>query len=262
MEGKKTTIYIPVELCDVLEGQPKIGKRSLSRTLTETSPKERFGNVISKIDKNACGIIRDLTFLKEGGRIIAAPQLEYGGEDKSHIARLDKDGWCTEESRKIYKVTHVQNWVVISFANPSYCGDKELNKYCKYLIESANTCGMTMKWPNFIKAYDTKISTEKAILEAKRSGAEFAIVVLNHRGKNRAYAEVKFLSDFVHNLVTQCMQDKTLISINNRITTNVCLKINVKLDGINHILFRRPKYFIEPVIVIGVDAIHWPRYSG
>lgn len=277
MKGGKSTPYIPMEMCVVLEGQPKIGKlnSNVSSTMvrkTAILPKERFDSIakdakqvesISKDYMNAFGLIVDLSFVKVDARIIASPQLEYGGDEKSRIARPNNKGvWRIDDGKMFYKVINVQNWVVISFANQRYCGESELHKFCDYLIRSARKCGMNLKRPNYVRSYNRNTSIEEAIIEAKKLEAKFAIVVLNRHDRFHTYDKVKFLADFVHNFVTQCMEDKTLKRINDQITTNVCLKINVKLGGINHILFQRPQYLTEPVIVVGVDVIHWPRHYG
>lgn len=274
MQTGSNTTYIPMETCVIVEGQPKIGKLSAELTAkmiknTAVPPDRRMdtisktvvkANNMSKKYMDSFGLLMDLRLMKVDGRIIAAPQLVY--HDKQHITKPDKKGvWRMEDGRKFFKINKIGQWVLMSFADERRFGHDILSKYCQFLVQSARKCGMQLDRPVSINIYRRE-TTEEAIIRAKKSGAQFAIVILNRRDNNHTYDEVKFLADFKHNLVTQCMEDKTLSRINDQITTNVCLKINVKLGGINHVFLNGPRVFREPITVLGVDAIHWPRGYG
>ncbi|XP_028178181.1 protein argonaute-2 [Ostrinia furnacalis] len=73
-------------------------------------------------------------------------------------------------------------------------------------------------------------------------------------------AEVKRVGDTVLGMATQCVQAKNVNKTSPQTLSNLCLKINVKLGGINSILVPslRPKVFNEPVIFLGVDVTHPP----
>uniref|UniRef100_A0A061QLI6 Putative argonaute n=1 Tax=Cupiennius salei TaxID=6928 RepID=A0A061QLI6_CUPSA len=279
MHSNNNTTFIPMETCEVTEGQPKIGKLSAELTSTmirstAVDPKTRkdaivktaseVNNISGKYMK-AFGLLMDIKMIQVDGRIIAAPQIAYGGppDDMNRIAKPDKKGvWRVEGGKNFYKVVKIENWVLISFADRRRFGYEILNKFCQFLVESGRKCGMRLDRPKSVEIYGREISTEKVLYQAKKSGAEMAVVVLNRRDEYHTYDEVKFLADFKYNLVTQCMEDKTLGRINDQITTNVCLKVNVKLGGINHILHQKLKVFNEPVTVLGIDAIHWVRGCG
>lgn len=65
-------------------------------------------------------------------------------------------------------------------------------------------------------------------------GLQLIVVVLP--GKTPVYAEVKRVGDTVLGLATQCVQAKNVIKPNPQTLSNLCLKINVKLGGVNSIL--------------------------
>lgn len=73
-------------------------------------------------------------------------------------------------------------------------------------------------------------------------------------------AEVKRVGDTVLGMATQCVQAKNVNKTSPQTLSNLCLKINVKLGGINSILVPsiRPKIFNEPVIFLGADVTHPP----
>ncbi|VVC97671.1 unnamed protein product, partial [Leptidea sinapis] len=68
------------------------------------------------------------------------------------------------------------------------------------------------------------------------------------------------VGDTVLGMATQCVQAKNVNKTSPQTLSNLCLKINVKLGGINSILVPslRPKVFNEPVIFLGVDVTHPP----
>ncbi|XP_054717130.1 protein argonaute-4-like [Uloborus diversus] len=277
MQTSNPSTYIPMETCEVVEGQVKLGKLSgdlTSKMIRQTAvpPRERFdsivndGQAINRTSRNkmvAFGLIMDVNLMKVDGRIISAPALEYGGEGNSRIARPDNRGvWRIEDGKQFYKVKKVNAWILMSFASDRFCGMDKLRRYADCLVSSSRKCGMSCGPPVDIKIFDRRTKTDEALQYAKKKNADFAIVVLSRRDTYHTYEEVKFLADFKYGLVTQCMEDKTLGRINDQITTNVCLKINVKLGGINHRFLQRPQVFARPVIIFGADAIHWPRGFG
>ena len=62
-------------------------------------------------------------------------------------------------------------------------------------------------------------------------------------GKTPVYAEVKRVGDTVLGMATQCVQAKNVNKTSPQTLSNLCLKINVKLGGVNSILVPsiRPK---------------------
>ncbi len=73
-------------------------------------------------------------------------------------------------------------------------------------------------------------------------------------------AEVKRVGDTLLGLATQCVQAKNVNKTSAQTLSNLCLKINVKLGGVNSILLPniRPRIFNEPVIFFGADVTHPP----
>ncbi|XP_054717373.1 protein argonaute-2-like [Uloborus diversus] len=277
MQTNNPNTYIPMELCQVVEGQAKLGKLSgeiTSKMIRSTAipPLKRFESIakdakkindVGKQNMNAFGLFMDVTLMKVNGRVLTAPVLSYAGDHPSSQVKPNEKGvWRIEDAHKFYRVKRIDKWVLISFASDKFCGMDKLKRFCEMLVSSCRKHGMSFGPPADVKIFDRRTKTEQAVLYAKEKGAEFAIFVLSKRDNFHFYEEVKFFSDFRYNLVTQCMDETTLNRINPQITTNVSLKINVKLGGINHIIVQRPQVFRRPVIVFGADAIHWARGYG
>uniref|UniRef100_A0A8C0ZXD2 Protein argonaute-3 n=1 Tax=Castor canadensis TaxID=51338 RepID=A0A8C0ZXD2_CASCN len=68
-------------------------------------------------------------------------------------------------------------------------------------------------------------------------------------------AEVKRVGDTLLGMATQCVQVKNVIKTSPQTLSNLCLKINVKLGGINNILVPHQS---QPVIFLGADVTHPP----
>ncbi|VEL15317.1 unnamed protein product [Protopolystoma xenopodis] len=64
-------------------------------------------------------------------------------------------------------------------------------------------------------------------------------------------------------LATQCVQSKNVNKTSPQTLSNLCLKINVKLGGVNSILVPsvRPAVFREPIIFLGADVTHPPAVA-
>jgi eukaryotic translation initiation factor 2C len=72
------------------------------------------------------------------------------------------------------------------------------------------------------------------------------------------YAEIKRVSDTVIGVATQCVQSRHTMQPKKQYCANVCLKINVKLGGMNSFLMPQQIPFISerPTILMGADVTH------
>jgi hypothetical protein len=72
------------------------------------------------------------------------------------------------------------------------------------------------------------------------------------------YAEIKRVSDTVIGVATQCIQSQHLRQAKKQYCANVCLKINVKLGGMNSFIDPAQIPFISqrPTILMGADVTH------
>ena len=76
--------------------------------------------------------------------------------------------------------------------------------------------------------------------------------------KKVLYGEIKRVADNVIGVATQCVQSKFVHTSKPQVISNISMKINAKLGGINHIICKdvRASIFKEPVIVFGADVTH------
>uniref|UniRef100_A0A4W3HCY2 Argonaute RISC component 4 n=1 Tax=Callorhinchus milii TaxID=7868 RepID=A0A4W3HCY2_CALMI len=73
--------------------------------------------------------------------------------------------------------------------------------------------------------------------------------------------ETCLINDSLQNI---CVQVKNVVKTSPQTLSNLCLKINAKLGGINNVLVphQRPSVFQQPVIFLGADVTHPPAGDG
>lgn len=90
---------------------------------------------------------------------------------------------------------------------------------------------------------------------------DLIIVIFSDR-VNHLYATVKEVAELNVGCLTQCFLSKHLtnerrpISNNLSTVTNLLLKINAKLNGVNHKLVSKPQFLKGHVMVMGADVTH------
>jgi hypothetical protein len=86
---------------------------------------------------------------------------------------------------------------------------------------------------------------------------QLILCILPNTGKP-LYAEIKRVGDTVIGVATQCIQGQHTKKTKKQYYANVCLKINVKLGGMNSFIDPAQILFISetPTIVIGADVSH------
>ena len=156
----------------------------------------------------------------------------------------------------------VRLWAIACFAPMRNCNENALRTFTHHLQTISADAGMPiLGQPCFCKYASGVEQVEPMFrfLKQQYPGLQLIIVVLP--GKTPVYAEIKRVGDTLHGLATQCVQSKNVIKTTPQTLSNLCLKINVKLGGVNNILLpsvRPLSVFCEPVIFIGADVTHPP----
>jgi len=269
--------YLPLEVCNIVQGQRCIKKLTDMQTSTmikataRSAPdREReINNLVKKADFNNDAYVQEFglnisqTLMEVKGRVLPPPKLQYGGRTKQQA--LPNQGVWDMRGKQFFTGIEIREWAIACFAPSRTVREDALRNFTQQLQKISNDAGMPIiGQPCFCK-YATgpdQVEPMFRYLKTTFTGLQLVVVVLP--GKTPVYAEVKRVGDTVLGMATQCVQAKNVNKTSPQTLSNLCLKINVKLGGVNSILLPsiRPKVFNEPVIFLGADVTHPPAVSN
>ncbi|GJN37951.1 hypothetical protein PR202_gb26952 [Eleusine coracana subsp. coracana] len=269
----KRPTYFPLELCTLVPLQRYTKSLStLQRSsLVEKSrqkPQERM-NVLSDVLKRSnydsepmlmsCGISIAKHFTEVDGRVLQAPKLKAGNGDDI----FTRNGRWNFNNKRLIETKSVEKWAVVNFS--ARCNVKDL---IRDLIKCGGMKGIRVESPFDVFEENPNMRRAPAIrrvedmfeqVKTKLPGApKFLLCVLAERKNSDVYGpwKKKCLAEF--GIVTQCVAPTR---VNDQYLTNVLLKINAKLGGLNSLLQVEatpaiPLVSKVPTIILGMDVSH------
>jgi len=265
--------YLPLEVCNIVGGQRCIKKLTDMQTSTMIKATARSApdrereiqNLVNKADFNNDPYIKEFglsisnNMMEVKGRVLPSPKLQYGGRTKQQA--IPNMGVWDMRGKQFHTGVEIRVWAIACFAPQRTCREDSLRNFTQSLQKISNDAGMPIVGqPCFCKyaCGPDQVEPMFRYLKATFQGLQLICIVLP--GKTPVYAEVKRVGDTVLGMATQCVQAKNVNKPSPQTLSNLCLKINVKLGGINSILVPsiRPKVFNEPVIFLGADVTHPP----
>uniref|UniRef100_A0A673I8P6 Protein argonaute-1 n=1 Tax=Sinocyclocheilus rhinocerous TaxID=307959 RepID=A0A673I8P6_9TELE len=275
--GDRQHTYLPLEVCNIVAGQRCIKKLTDNQTSTmikataRSAPdrQEEISRLVSNADFNLDPYIQEFgikvkdDMAEVTGRVLPAPILQYGGRNRA-IATPNQGVWDMR-GKQFYNGIEIKVWAIACFAPQKQCREEVLKNFTDQLRKISKDAGMPIQGqPCFCKYAQGADSVEPMFRHLKNtySGLQLIIVILP--GKTPVYAEVKRVGDTLLGMATQCVQVKNVVKTSPQTLSNLCLKINVKLGGINNILVphQRSAVFQQPVIFLGADVTHPPAGDG
>ncbi|XP_014259236.1 protein argonaute-2-like isoform X1 [Cimex lectularius] len=260
--SKARPISLPIELCEIQEGQVIMKKMNETQTrnmvraaaVPAYERKKKIEASIRTVSFNTDPYIQEFglsvssEFTKVPARVLDPPTLEY---KEQQSVRVSSGVW---RSGKFLKPCNLEHWYIYSV--DTKVPDKKLKDLAYKLMEVSKEVGMVIKEPK-----ERKIMSHHRELEhdlTNFSTAQVVFVVLPDRGPV-TYAKVKQMAELKVGVLTQCIKSRTLTKCNSNSTvTNILLKLNAKLNGINHSITSGhwPSFFKKPVMVVGADVTH------
>ncbi|XP_060520779.1 protein argonaute-2 isoform X2 [Cylas formicarius] len=272
--------YLPLEVCNIVAGQRCIKKLTDMQTSTmikataRSAPdREReINNLVRRADFNNDEYVQEFgltisnNMMEVRGRVLPPPKLQYGGRVAS-LSGQNKQQACPNQGvwdmrgKQFFTGVEIRVWAIACFAPQRTVREDALRNFTQQLQKISNDAGMPIiGQPCFCKYATGPDQVEPMFRYLKTTFQSLQLVVVVLPGKTPVYAEVKRVGDTVLGMATQCVQAKNVNKTSPQTLSNLCLKINVKLGGINSILVPsiRPKIFNEPVIFLGADVTHPP----
>nr|CAI5856771.1 unnamed protein product [Callosobruchus analis] len=265
--------YLPLEVCNIVAGQRCIKKLTDMQTSTmikataRSAPdREReINNLVRRADFNNDEYVQEFgltisnNMMEVRGRVLPPPKLQYGGRSKQQA--MPNQGVWDMRGKQFFTGVEIRVWAIACFAPQRTVREDSLRNFTQQLQKISNDAGMPIiGQPCFCKYATGPDQVEPMFRYLKSTFQSLQLVVVVLPGKTPVYAEVKRVGDTVLGMATQCVQAKNVNKTSPQTLSNLCLKINVKLGGINSILVPsiRPKIFNEPVIFLGADVTHPP----
>ncbi|KAI8923006.1 Piwi domain-containing protein [Entophlyctis helioformis] len=257
-------VYLPLEVCEVVPGQRhlrKLNERQTAEMIKFTcQPPHIRSNKISagitllqqqEVDGLAdFGVSIDREMATVNARILPAPAISYHPSSKEPMVAqgVTLRSWCVVAfgAEQDYPVTTIQKFVTLLVQTCEECGIYVQNKQPP--ISYASPFGDIER---------TLIDAYMVAGDSYQERPQLIVCILPNTGVP-LYAEIKRVSDTVIGIATQCIQAKHMFAAKRQYCANVCLKINVKLGGMNSYLSSVQLPFISerPTIVMGADVTH------
>ncbi|XP_022752833.1 protein argonaute 4-like isoform X3 [Durio zibethinus] len=269
----KRPTYIPMELCSLvsLQRYTKALSTFQRASLVEKSrqkPQERMSVLSNALQSSnygaepmlrSCGVSISSNFTQVEGRVLPTPRLKVGnGEDF-----FPRNGRWNFNNKKLVEPARIERWAVVNFS--TRC---DINSLVRDLIRCGEMKGIHIDPPFdvFEERNQNRRSPPLARVEnmfeeiqSKLPGApQFLLCLLPDRKNSDLYGPWKRKNLAEFGIVTQCMAPTR---VNDQYLTNVLLKINAKLGGLNSMLAieRTPSIPIVskvPTMILGMDVSH------
>ncbi|XVF68614.1 hypothetical protein PTKIN_Ptkin11bG0015700 [Pterospermum kingtungense] len=269
----KRPTYIPMELCSLvsLQRYTKALSTFQRASLVEKSrqkPQERMSALSNALQSSnygaepmlrSCGVSISSNFTQVEGRVMPAPRLSVGnGEDF-----IPRNGRWNFNNKKLVEPTRIERWAVVNFS--ARC---DINRLVPDLIRCAGMKGIHMDPPFQVfeeRNQDRRSSSVarvenmyKEILSKLPGAPQFLLCLLPERKNSDLYGPWKRKNLAEFGVVTQCMSPTR---VNDQYLTNIILKINAKLGGLNSVLSIEKTTSIPivsklPTIILGMDVSH------
>ncbi|KAJ3073654.1 argonaute 1 [Podochytrium sp. JEL0797] len=271
-------VYLPIEVCEVVPGQRHL--RKLNERQTAEMIKFTCQPPHVRSNKISAGITilqqRDNEYLQEfnvsighemaivNSRILPAPAISYHPASKEPVITPREGAWNLRDKMVAQGVT-IRSWSVVAFGTDHDYPVQAIQKFITLLVQTCEECGV------FVQNRQPPISyanphgnVEKTLIDAYmvagnsfQERPQLVVCILPNTGVP-LYAEIKRVSDTVIGLATQCIQAKHMFAAKRQYCANVCLKMNVKLGGMNSFLSNAQLPFVSdrPTIVFGADVTH------
>ncbi|KAF8008162.1 hypothetical protein BT93_K1987 [Corymbia citriodora subsp. variegata] len=266
--------YLPLELCSLvsLQRYTKALSSMQRASLVEKSrqkPQERMRTLINasrnyRYDEDPvlaeCGISIEKQLTKIKGRVLESPKLKVGNGDDC----IPRNGRWNYNQRTLLQPFHIKCWIIVNFS--ARC---DISRLSFELIDCGRKKGVQIGRPDKLIEEDSRLRRESPVRRVDRmfeSVKEFArshrldliLCVLAERKNSDIYGPWKKRCLVDLGVATQCLSP---FKINDQYLTNLLLKVNSKLGGINSLLAIEYSSSIpiiedDPTMILGMDVSH------
>ncbi|KAG2198826.1 hypothetical protein INT47_000742 [Mucor saturninus] len=272
----KKDIFLPMEVCEVIPGQRHMKKLNEKQTAEMIKFTCQKPNVRANKINQGLSLLRyrDNPYMQQFGmavkpemsvinaRVLPTPKISYHSSSQEAEFAPQAGAWNLR-GKKVAQGATLGSWSVVNFAGAVPM--PAIQRFIRELCQTFADTGMNVvnRAPPVMSA-DPQGNIDKTLKEAwlkagnaAKANPQLIICILPNTGVP-LYAEIKRISDTVIGVPTQCLQSKHIGEPKKQYCANVCLKVNMKLGGMNLFLSPPQIPFIaqRPTIILGADVTH------
>ncbi|XP_063975958.1 protein argonaute-2-like [Diachasmimorpha longicaudata] len=265
--SKNKHTMVPAELCTITSGlvtNKKLDENQTRTMIRETAKdaktrKARINDAFRAMNFNEhptmkeFGVQIDPQFSVVDARVLNPPTLQ-----DQQIIVPSKGVWRANKFRT-GQTLEDKSWSIL---NLSRVRDDTLHYFVDEMKKQAARNGMNIGSP--VTPFKTMRPPGRNISELqnylqdhKKNNLKLLFVVIPGQGLD-VYPKVKQVAELVVGCLTQCVKDTTLNKFNSMTAGNILLKVNSKLNGVNHVFQpnSKPNCLRVPCIIFGADVTH------
>ncbi|RGB43667.1 Piwi domain-containing protein [Rhizophagus diaphanus] len=271
--------YLPMEVCNVVEGQRymrKLNERQTANMIRFTCqpPQSRASQInqgIQILNYRQNQYMQQFDFRVSNemaitqARILPAPKLQYHPTSRDS-AFTPRNGLWNLRDKKVATGATLSSWACAVFGNERDYPMSAIQKFIRELVTTCQDTGMNIPNKNPpIQHCNPQGPIETSLRQVWVKAGNLAklkpqliLCILPNTGVP-LYAEIKRVSDTVIGVASQCVQGKYIMFAAKKLyCANVCLKMNVKLGGMNSFIDPTQVPFItqRPTILMGASVTH------
>ncbi|EIW82123.1 argonaute-like protein [Coniophora puteana RWD-64-598 SS2] len=279
---------IPLELCTVPPGQimrkqvPPEKTKDVLEFATKR-PADRLASISNGLSVLSYGqsdyvrqfgmVVEDTAGpIKLNARVLRPPNLKYGTNSRQPTITPREGAWNMVDKR-FHRPSVIDKWAVVIYERQTRFNEQAARDMVRDLVKSCQDVGIQVhdqnpiiQWQNAQGHVADQLRRVGQLCRQQKGKPPQLIVVILPDGGNDIYTAVKHFGDITVGVATQCMKSSRCYRAKPQYFANICLKMNVKLGGINTI--SDPQSGIttlsdprSPTIVMGADVIHPPPGS-
>ncbi|XP_039311790.1 protein argonaute-2 isoform X2 [Solenopsis invicta] len=259
-------VLLPLELCTIVPSQPvnkKLDEIQTSNMIKKAATdantrKSRIEQAFQTINVNNSPVMQREFHLSikaqmrvTDARILPAPELRYG----TGTTAVAKGVWRPQPFNQA-KNLEPKSWTILDISGKERIDDY-IHEFVNSLQSNARQVGMMIGAPmtpfKHFRPQDP-LPDIKSWFNDKKT-LKLIIVIIPSR-TDVTYGNVKYITEMEVGVLTQCVKIGTVERTNPSTAKNILLKINSKLNGINHVLSTIPSCLNIPCMLVGADVTH------
>ncbi|PIL23261.1 Argonaute [Ganoderma sinense ZZ0214-1] len=203
-------------------------------------------------------------------RVLDPPTLMYGLGSRPATLTPRGGVWNLMDKR-FYRPATIKRWVVVVYEREQRFPRVAAEELVKNFVQQFAALGMKCEegdprvlWERPTSISDSLHNAGRKVIEKHHNmgpGPDLIVVVLPESSSD-IYHSVKHFGDITKGVATQCLKSSKCHRASRQYFANVCLKINVKVGGINNIPEPRSVPALtdprNPTLVMGADITHPP----